>query len=92
MEDEHEDDVTNDYGWYCEGCGDCEDCERQEEAKFKYLEIKARRNYNVIKRVDLTGQTDKVIDLIKAGINRNLDHSNYYTTICDSEIKLDVYQ
>lgn len=27
MEDEHEDDITNDYGWYCAGCGDCEDCE-----------------------------------------------------------------
>tara|TARA_R110000737_G_scaffold15940_2_gene32899 strand:+ start:753 stop:968 length:216 start_codon:yes stop_codon:yes gene_type:complete len=56
---------------------------------FKYIEIKTYNDGGVVKRLDVSGKTDKSMDTIEAGMNRNLNHDQYYTFGYDSEIELD---
>ena len=56
---------------------------------FKYIEIKSYNDGGVVKRLDVSGKTDRSIDTIEAGMNRNLNHDQYYTFSYDSEIELD---
>ena len=56
---------------------------------FKYIEIKTYNDGGVVKRLDVTGKTDRSVDTIEAGMNRNLNHDQYYTFGYDSEVELD---
>jgi hypothetical protein len=56
---------------------------------FKYIEVKTYDDGGVVKRLDVSGKTDKSVDTIEAGINRNLNHDQYYTFSYDSEVELD---
>lgn len=56
---------------------------------FKYIEIKSYNDGGVVKRLDVSRKTDRSIDTIEAGMNRNLNHDQYYTFSYDSEIELD---
>jgi hypothetical protein len=56
---------------------------------FKYIEIKTYNDGGVVKRLDVTGKTDRSMDTIEAGMNRNLNHDQYYTFGYDSEVELD---
>jgi hypothetical protein len=56
---------------------------------FKYIEIKTYNDGGVVKRLDVTGKTDRSMDTIEAGMNRNLNNDQYYTFGYDSEVELD---
>ena len=56
---------------------------------FKYIEVKTYDDGGVVKRLDVSGKTDKSVDTIEAGMNRNLNHDQYYTFSYDSEVELD---
>ena len=56
---------------------------------FKYIEIKTYNDGGVVKRLDVTAKTDRSMDTIEAGMNRNLNHDQYYTFSYDSEVELD---
>ena len=56
---------------------------------FKYIEVKTYDDGGVVKRLDVSGKTDKSVDTIEAGMNRNLNHDQYYTFSYDSEFELD---
>jgi hypothetical protein len=56
---------------------------------FKYIEVKTYDDGGVVKRLDVSGKTDRSVDTIEAGMNRNLNHDQYYTFSYDSEVELD---
>ena len=56
---------------------------------FKYIEVKTYYDGGVVKRLDVSGKTDKSVDTIEAGMNRNLNHDQYYTFSYDSEVQLE---
>ena len=56
---------------------------------FKYIEVKTYDDGGVVKRLDVSGKTDKSVDTIEAGMNRNLNHDQYYTFSYDSEVELE---
>jgi hypothetical protein len=57
----------------------------------KYIEILTYRKSmrfkkgQCVKRIDVTGKSDRSIDTIESGMNRNLNHDEYYTLSNDSE-------
>lgn len=55
---------------------------------FKYIEIKEFKTKKVVKRIDVSGETDKVIDRLNNGMNINLNTEEYYTIINESKVKL----
>lgn len=56
---------------------------------FKYIEVKSYDDGGVVKRLDMSGKTDRSIDTVEAGMNRNLNHDKFYTFSYDSEVELD---
>lgn len=57
---------------------------------FKYLEVKSYNNGEVVKRLDVSNESDRSIDRIERGLNINLNHEAFYTFSYESEYKLDV--
>ena len=53
--------------------------EIEENQMNTYLEIKEYKTDKVVKRIDVTGKTDRMIDKIDSGMNINLNHEKYYT-------------
>lgn len=53
-----------------------------------YIEIKSLENSEVVKRLDVTGKTDRQQEQIEMGMLRNLNRDKYYTFSYDSETKL----
>jgi hypothetical protein len=47
-------------------------------SKYKYLEIVRHFDSKVIKRVDVTGHSERSIDKVEGGMNRNLNHFDYF--------------
>lgn len=56
---------------------------------FTYLEVKSWDDGGVVKRIDITKNTDRSKDTIESGLNRNLNHDKYYTFSYDSEVFLE---
>jgi hypothetical protein len=56
----------------------------------KYIEIKEYDSENVVKRLDVSGKTDRSVERIESGMNRNLNHEQFYTNTRESEVKLEV--
>ena len=56
---------------------------------FKYLEVKNYGDGGVVRRIDVSDKSDSAIDKIESGMNRNLNHDQYYTLGYDSEVELD---
>ena len=44
-----------------------------------YIEIRKYENDKCVKRIDVTGKTQRQIDKIENGMNINLNHEEYYT-------------
>ena len=57
---------------------------QQEKAIYSYIEIKSFENGSVVKRLNVTGKTVRSQRTIESGMNRNLNHSEYYTFSYDS--------
>lgn len=57
---------------------------------FKYLEVKSYDNGKVVKRLDVSNESDRSIDRIERGLNINLNHEAFYTFSYESEYKQDV--
>ena len=55
---------------------------------YKYIEIKKYDNGEVVKRLDVTDKSDRTAESIENGMNRNLNHEQYYTFSFDSETEL----
>ena len=45
----------------------------------KYIQVVSFKTKEVVKELDVSGKTDKQIGIIDNGINRNLNHEDYYT-------------
>jgi len=60
------------------------------ESHFKYIEIKEYDGGGVVKRLDVSGKTDRSVDTIENGMNINLNHDDYYTFSYDSEVELEL--
>lgn len=60
------------------------------DKKYYYLEIKSLEDGKVVKRFDLTSDSQHNRDKCERGANINLNHEKYYTFSFDSETKLDV--
>ena len=56
---------------------------------FKYIEIKTWEDGGVVKRLDVSSKSERQIEKIDSGMNRNLNHDQYYTCDYESEVKLD---
>ena len=46
-----------------------------------YLEVTEFKTKKVVKRYDVTGRPDRMIDKFDDGLNINLNHDKYYTMI-----------
>lgn len=55
---------------------------------YKYLEIVSHEDGEVVKRSDVTNKTERTIDKIDSGMNRNLNHAEYFTRETESEEEL----
>jgi len=45
----------------------------------RFIEIVAHEGEEVIHRIDITGRTERAIELVERGMNINLNHEKYYT-------------
>jgi hypothetical protein len=59
-----------------------------ETTTFKYIEVKTFKTAEVVKRLDVSGKSEKSIDRIDDGLNINLNHEKFYTSITESNTKL----
>ena len=50
-----------------------------------YIEIRRYGDNKCIKRLDVTGKTERMIDTIENGMNRNLNHEEYFTEAINSK-------
>jgi hypothetical protein len=58
---------------------------------YKYLEIvriEHQINDVVVKRMDMTGKSDRQIERIENGIWINLNHQDFYTRVTESDTEL----
>lgn len=55
---------------------------------FKYLEIASYETDSAVLRIDVTGKSERNTDRIDSGMNRNLNHEDYFTREVDSEEEL----
>ncbi len=55
---------------------------------YKYIEIIETAIKEVVLRVDDTGQSDRSVEKAEMGMNYNLNYSEYYTNVNESEIEL----
>jgi len=73
----------------------CEHCEYMimesewETVKRVYIEVKAFKGGEVIHRIEVTGKSERTIDRIDTGLNLNLNHELYYTTVNEYDYKQD---
>ena len=44
-----------------------------------YIEIIANKDDKAVKRMNVTGKSSRSIERIESGMNRNLNHKEYYT-------------
>ena len=51
----------------------------------KNIVIMERETNNIIHKVDVTGKSDRIIDKIEDGMNINLNHDLYFTTLQEDE-------
>jgi len=57
---------------------------------YKYIEVKKYDTDEVVKRLDVSDISERSCDRMDNGLNINLNHDVFFTTINDSEIKLDL--
>ena len=60
------------------------------ETKFKYIEIIKIEGREVVKRIDVSYQSERNIDKIQLGILRNMDTDNYTVCSISSKVKLEI--
>ena len=53
----------------------------------KYIEIIEYKTFKVVKRFDVTGKPGRMIDKFDCGLNINLNHDKYYTSINETKRK-----
>ena len=55
-----------------------------------YIEIIRYENEECVKRLDVSGKTQRSIDAIESGMNINLNHEEYFTRETSSEKSLSI--
>ena len=58
-------------------------------AAYRYVEI-VDKDGEVVKRSDVTGWSDRLVERLDDGLNRNMNHESYFTRIIRSTKKLPV--
>lgn len=56
---------------------------------FKYLEIVKKETNEIVKRMDITNQSERQIERIEMGVLMNLNVKEYHIKIATSETKLE---
>ena len=51
----------------------------------KYIEIIENDTLLVVHRINVTGSSDRTIDRAESGVNLNLNHGKFHTTVCGYE-------
>ena len=54
---------------------------------YKYIEVRDFKE-TVIKRYDVTNKTERQIETLENGLNRNMNHEKYYTAEMESTNEL----
>ena len=54
-----------------------------ENTNFKYLEVVKASTMNVVKRIDVTGCSERKIDSCENGLSINLNHDEYFIQVED---------
>ena len=57
-----------------------------------YIEIRRYKDNKCVKRLDVTGKTERMINTIENGMNRNLSHEEYFTKEINSKKHLIIIQ
>lgn len=55
-----------------------------------YLEIVRDKDSKVVKRLDVTGKSERSIEKIEDGINVNLNHNEYSVNKTQSKVELEI--
>lgn len=61
-------------------------------ANKKYLEIIQTKDEKVVKRMDVSTQSERSIDRLERGMNINLNQTDYHIKVKESETELPVGQ
>ena len=56
-----------------------------------YIEVKTYESEECVKRIDVTGKSERSIDRIESGMNRNMNHKDYYTVQVETEKELETF-
>lgn len=56
-----------------------------DEKPFKYIEIIAYKDRSVVKRIDVSVKSSRIVTMIENSINKNLNHDEFYTVETHSE-------
>jgi hypothetical protein len=56
----------------------------------KYIEIVHSSTNTVVKRIDVTGSSERKIEQVERGVLINLNMNAYHTTETDSEVELEL--
>lgn len=58
------------------------------KTEYKYIEVKEMISGKVVKRIDVSDRSDRQADVIESGMNRNMNHKDYFTIINRSKSEL----
>ena len=59
--------------------------------KFTYIEIKRYDDDTAVARVDVSNSSERSVEQVERGMNINLNHSEYFTSVVNSEIELELF-
>ena len=57
---------------------------------YKYLEIVEDSTQEVVLRIDVSKQSDRSIEAVEFGMNRNLNHNKFSTFVNEGDIELKI--
>ena len=58
---------------------------------YKYIEIIETAKGNIVKRIDVSGKSERQADKVEMGVLRNMNLTDFFTKIVESETKLNTF-
>ena len=62
-----------------------------EEKIYKYLEVVDHSSDSVVKRMDVTEKSWNGLDTLERGLNRNLNHEEYFARVTTTNEPLEIF-
>jgi len=59
-------------------------------SNFNYIEVRQYETEDVVKRMDVTGKNERMVDRIQAGLDRIMNHEDYYSIVVESDLELPI--